>query len=235
MNFRSAIMLLHTVVWTLIGVTVMILDPTAHLYMFLARRGWAPQVLWLGGVELTVEGLEHINRERSYIVVANHLSQLDIPILFAALPIPIRFLAKRSLFYIPIFGWSLALARFVPVDRGSSRKARRSIDRAARRVKRGRSLAIFPEGTRTADGAIKNFKSGAFVMGVKSGVPILPIAIRGSFDVVPKSTLAVKPGPVELVIGEPISTEGLTMEDKEPLRKRVEAVVREMFDTGAPV
>jgi 1-acyl-sn-glycerol-3-phosphate acyltransferase len=235
MNFRSVLMLLHTMLWTIIGVTVMILDPTAHLYMYLARVGWAPQVLWLGGVELTVKGLENLERDRPHILVANHASQLDIPLLFAALPIPIRFLAKRSLFYIPIFGWSLALARFVPVDRGSSRKARRSIDRAARRVRRGRSLVIFPEGTRSADGAIKKFKSGAFVMGVKSGVPILPLAIRGSFEVVPKSTLAVTPGPIELVIGEPIPTDGLAMEDKEPLRKRTEAVVRQMFETGEPV
>jgi len=234
MNFRSVLMLLHTLLWAVIGVTVMILDPTAHLYMFLARTGWAPQVLWLGGVRLTVKGLENTDRAQSYIVVANHASQIDIPLMFAALPFPIRFLAKRSLFYIPVFGWSLALARFIPVDRGSSRKARRSIDRAARRVARGRSLVVFPEGTRSVDGALQRFKSGAFVMGVKSGVPILPLAIRGSFAVVPKSTLAVAPGPVEIVIGRPIATDGLSMEDKEPLRKRVEAAVARMFETGEP-
>jgi 1-acyl-sn-glycerol-3-phosphate acyltransferase len=235
MNLRSVIMLLHTTLWAIVGIVVIILDPTAHLYTFLAGRIWAPQVLWLAGVEVTVRGLEHVDRARSYIVVANHLSQLDIPLLFAELPFPIRFLAKRSLFYIPVFGWSIALARFIPVDRSSTRKARRSIDRAARRVRRGRSLVIFPEGTRSPDGALQTFKSGAFVMGVKSGVPILPVAIRGSYEIVPKSTLKVRPGPIELVFGRPIRTTDLGMADKETLRKRVAAVVGQMFETGEPV
>jgi 1-acyl-sn-glycerol-3-phosphate acyltransferase len=235
MNLRSVFMLLHTMLWTIIGITVIFLDPTAHLYMYLARVGWAPQVLWLGGIELEVEGLAHIDRKRSYIVVSNHLSQIDIPVLFAALGMPIRFLAKRSLFFIPVFGWSLALARFIPVDRGSSRKARRSIDRASERIRRGRSLVVFPEGTRSADGTVKEFKSGAFVMGVKSEVPLLPVAIRGSFEVVPKSTLEVRPGRVEVVIGRPVRTSGLGMAGKEGLRKEVRRRVLQMFETGEPV
>jgi 1-acyl-sn-glycerol-3-phosphate acyltransferase len=234
MNLRGLIMLVHTVVWATIGIVALVFDPTAHLFMFLARVGWARQVLWLGGVELTVVGLEHLDPKQPYIIVANHLSQLDIPILIAALPIPIRFLAKRSLFYIPLFGWALALARFVAVDRGSTRKARRSIDRAAEKVRRGRTLAIFPEGTRSPDGVLHKFKSGAFVMGVKSGVPILPVAIAGSFEIVPKTTLAVQPGPVRVVVGRPLPTAGLSMEAKETLRKGTQQQMAQLLDAGEP-
>ena len=234
-NLRSAVMLLWTLVWTTFGIVVALLEPTGRLYMHLARAGWAPQVLWLGGVDLQVVGGEKLDRSRPYVVAANHASQLDIPVLFHGLGFPIRFLAKRSLFYIPLFGWSLWLAKFIPVDRGRSRRARASIDRGAERIRRGPSLMVFPEGTRTPDGAVKRFKSGAFVMAIKSGVPLLPVAIRGTFDAVPKSRLAMKPGPVQLVIGEPIRTEGVALTEKEALRRRVQRAVETMHATGEPV
>jgi len=235
MNLRAVAMVLWTVVWTAIGITVMLLDWSGRLYMYLARVGWAPQVLRLAGVETVVVGLDGLDRKRPYIICSNHASQVDIPILFHALGINIRFLAKRSLFYIPVFGWSLWIARFVPVDRGSSRKSRRSIESAARKIRRGPSLAVFPEGTRTPDGRLREFKSGAFVMGVKAGTPILPVAIRGSYRIVPKSTMRVRPGRVEVIVGTPISTEGMDMKDKDALRRRCADAVARMLETGVPV
>ena len=116
----------------------------------------------------------------------------------------------------------------------SATKSRRSIERAAERIRKGPSLVVFPEGTRTPDGAVHKFKSGAFIIAIRSGVPILPVAIRGTFDVVPKSRLAVHPGPVELVFGAPIPTAGLAMADKERLRKQAQAAVERMHETGAP-
>ena len=106
-------MLLWTMVWTGIGIVVMILDLTGRTYMWLAKHGWSPQVLAIGGVKTELVGGEGLDWKRPYVIVANHQSQVDIPVLFYVLPAAIRFLAKRSLFYIPVFGWSLWIARFV--------------------------------------------------------------------------------------------------------------------------
>jgi 1-acyl-sn-glycerol-3-phosphate acyltransferase len=234
-NPRAIVMLLWTLVWTAIGILTVIVDPTGRLFMYLARVGWATQVLWLGGVRLAVKAAEGPPLAGPYVVASNHASQLDIPVLFVGLRMPIRFLAKRSLFRIPLFGWSLRLARFIPVDRGRSRKARRSIDRAAARIRKGPSLAVFPEGTRSPDGRVQPFKSGAFVLAIKAGVPILPVAVRGTFDIVPKTRLAVRPGPAQLIVGTPIPTAGLDLGAKDSLRRRVHEAVASMHETGQPV
>jgi 1-acyl-sn-glycerol-3-phosphate acyltransferase len=235
MNGRSLLMLLWTIVWACIGMTMLVVDPTGHAFMLFARVGWAPQVLWVGGVRVVCKGGEGMDWRRPYIVASNHQSQVDIPILFANLPMPIRFLAKRSLFFIPVFGWSMWFARFVPVDRGSSRKSRKSIDVAAKKVSRGPSLAVFPEGTRASDGNLQVFKSGAFVMAIKSGVPVLPVAIRGSYDILPKHGLSAKPGTVEMIIGTPIATDALDLNDREKLKIQVRDRIQQMLDTGAPI
>ena len=190
--------------------------------------------MWIAGVRVSIKCREDIDWTQPYVVSANHQSQLDIPLLLAYLPTGIRFLAKRSLFFIPVFGWALFFARFIPVDRGNQAKARRSILKGAARIKKGPSLAVFPEGTRNSDGQIQRFKSGAFIMAMKAEVPVLPVAIRGTFAVVPKTRLSVVPGPVELIIGEPISTAGLGVKDKEALRQRVQSTVETMFRTGDP-
>ncbi|MCK9463233.1 MAG: 1-acyl-sn-glycerol-3-phosphate acyltransferase [Proteobacteria bacterium] len=233
-NGRSLLMVVWTVVWTCIGLVTIVIDPTGHAFMYFARIGWAPQVLWVGGIKVVRRGGEGMDWRRPYVVTSNHQSQVDIPILFASLPMSVRFLAKRSLFYIPVFGWSLWFARFVPVDRGSSRKARRSIDTAAVKIRNGPSLAVFPEGTRTPNGKLQAFKSGAFVLAVKSGVSVLPVAIRGSYDVVPKHRLGVKPGTVELIVGNPISTDTLDLSDREKLKNLVRDRIQRMLDTGEP-
>ncbi len=234
MNLRSVILILWTIVWAMIGITVMIVDFSGRLYTFLAAKGWAAQILWLAGAKVEVVGGEGIDWKKNHVIACNHMSQLDIPVLFNKLPTSIRFLAKRGLFYIPIFGWSLWIARFVPVDRGSVRKAKKSIDAAAKKIRKGPSLVVFPEGTRSPAGAVKPFKSGAFVMAIKAGVSVLPVAVRGTFQIVPKNTLKVTPGKAQLIIGTPISCEGKSIKDKENLRIETQRIVEKMFETGKP-
>jgi 1-acyl-sn-glycerol-3-phosphate acyltransferase len=234
LNLRTAVMWTWTFPWATVGIVAMILDPTGRLYSFLARRGWARQLLWLAGLNVKVKGAEAVDWKRHYIICANHQSQVDIPLLFACLPGGIRFMAKRVLFYVPIFGWMLAIAKFIPVDRGNREKAHKSISRGAKRIKKGPSLLVFPEGTRTLDGEVHEFKSGAFVMAIQSSVPILPVAIRGTFDVVPKGRLDAHPGPVEVIIGTPIPSENLTLKDKNDLRQKTFDAVVEMHRTGEP-
>ncbi|MDD5309472.1 MAG: lysophospholipid acyltransferase family protein [Deltaproteobacteria bacterium] len=231
---RTVAAIIMTIVWTAIGMLTVIVSPTGRLYMYFAREGWARQILWLAGVRVSVKGGAGLDWTRPCVVVANHASQIDIPLLFFCLPMPFRFLAKRSLFYIPIFGWSLALARFVAIDRGSSSSARRSIARAAEKIRRGPSLAVFPEGTRTPDGAIHPFKSGAFIIASRAEVPILPVAVRGTYAILPKSGWLIRPGAVEVVIGAPIETTGAGARDKDRLKKRAEEAVGSMLATGEP-
>jgi 1-acyl-sn-glycerol-3-phosphate acyltransferase len=218
----------------MIGILAMFVDPRGKFYSFLASRFWARQVLQIGGIQVTVRSHDNIDWTKPYIICANHQSQVDIPLLFAHLPTGIRFMAKRILFYIPIFGWMLAIARFIPVDRGKTDKARRCIDRAAQRIKKGPSLLVFPEGTRSPDGQVHPFKSGAFILAIKSGVPILPVAIRGTFDIVSKYTLNTRPGNVELVIGTPIETLNLSLHQRNALREQSRRAVIEMHATGEP-
>lgn len=224
-------MIVHTLVWTAIGIVAMVINPTGQLYMWLARVGWARQVMALGGMPLTVKGMENIEPKQSYIICANHTSLLDIPSLFAGLPIPIRFVAKKSLFYIPIFGWSMWLAGFVPITRGAGKKARDSLRQAVKRVKNGRSVILFPEGTRSPDGQIHAFKSGAFIMAIESGLPILPVVIRGTHRAGPKQAIRVYPHPVELIIGPPISSAGLNPKERYELREQTRNTMLEMFES----
>ena len=169
------------------------------------------------------------------MVVANHQSQVDIPLLFSYLPMPVRFLAKRGLFYIPVFGWAMWLAHFIPVDRGKSKKSRRSVDRAAEMIAGGPSLVVFPEGTRSPDGQVHKFKSGAFVMAIKAGVPVLPVALLGTYAILPKSRLETRPGPVEMIVGSPISTDEMTNSDRNALRRKAQEAVLTMLETKEPL
>ena len=223
MNLRAFVMLTLTLLWAALGILIMVINPTGRLYLWLAHTTWSRQLLRIGGLPITVKGLEHIERGKSYVVCVNHQSLVDIPVLFAALPIPIRFMAKKSLFYIPIFGWSLYAAGFVPVDRNGGKKAREALRRAAMRIRDGRSVTVFPEGTRSPDGKIHEFKAGAFILAIESGAPILPVVIRGTFEAAPKSTICVWPHPVEVSVCEPIQTEGLDLKD----RTGLQAAVRE--------
>ncbi|MCP4676879.1 MAG: 1-acyl-sn-glycerol-3-phosphate acyltransferase [Deltaproteobacteria bacterium] len=234
LRFRSIVLFLHLLFWTPMGMAAALIYPTGRLFMWVAGELWSKQALWIASLRVTVKGLENIDPQKTYIICANHLSLIDIPLLFAVLPFRVRFLAKRGLFYIPIFGWSLYIAGFIPVDRGITSKARRSIERGARRIKRGPSLIVFPEGTRSSIDGVNRFKSGAFTMAIRSSVPVLPVAIRGTFDVVPKTSLKVVPGPVNVIIGEPISTDMLKMKDKESLRKETQSAVEAMFESNEP-
>lgn len=219
LNPRAFVMILHTFLWTVVGIVVMFLNPTGRLYMWIARNVWSRQVLWLGGMPVTISGIEHIDPTRSYVICPNHQSLMDIPVLFAGLPVPICFVAKRSLFFIPVFGWSMWLAGFVPIDRGGGKRAWESLVKAARRLKRGRSVILFPEGTRSPDGTLHDFKIGAFIMAIESGLPILPVVIKGTFEAGPKQAIRVYPHPVTLIIGEPIPTDGMSSKERCELKE----------------
>ena len=148
------------------------------------------------------------------VFVANHASAADIPILFSSLPIQFRIVAKDSLFFIPILGWCMRLAGYISINRTNPKKAIRSLKRAARQIREGYPAVVFPEGTRTRTGRLQPFKTGAFLLAIESGVPIVPVGISGSFDIIAKGGMKIRAGAqVELRIGPAIETTGYTIGD----------------------
>lgn len=173
-----------------------------------ARARWfGSRVVALLRIDLVANGADRVPPGRSYVYMSNHQSDLDIPILYATLPSPtIRMLAKKELFQIPLWGNALRAAEFVEVDRANHVRAVESIDRAEQLIRDGVSVYLAPEGTRSRDGRIGPLKKGGFHLAKKTGTPIVPVAIRGTIDILPRGTLRMRPNKrVEVTIGAPIA------------------------------
>ncbi len=181
-------------------------------------RAWARAVLAAAGVRVEIEGLEKIDPSRRYVLVANHASYLDIPVMFAV-PQPLRFFAKRSLFQIPFFGWGLRASGFIPIDRKKRSRNLASFDLATTRIAKGNSIVIFPEEGRSREPQMRPFKRGAFLLALKSDLPIIPVAIAGTWDVMPSTRFAIHPGKVVVHIGDPIETADLSVKQKDELMR----------------
>lgn len=182
---------------------------------------WGRSCLWLAGLKLKVTGSENLTGDGPAIYVSNHQSNFDIPLLYAGLPIQFRWMAKQELFNIPLFGLAMKSSGYIPIDRSNRKEAMRSLTAAARRIRAGVSVIIFPEGTRSADGTLQPFKKGALLLAAKAGVPIVPMAIHGSHQVQPKGSLRINPTPLQLTIMSPIATDGLRMSHIDQLTDQV--------------
>jgi len=179
-------------------------------------RAWARLCIRLGGITCEVTGVEHVPMNRTVVFCANHASQVDILALYDTLPVSIRFLAKKELFSVPFFGFVMTIAGHIPIDRSGGRAAVKSINEAAEKIRSGASVVIFPEGTRSRDGRLQPFKTGGMQVAMRSGCPIVPVAISGSYEILPRSRIWIRPGHIKVAIGEPISPLG---PDGTPLSK----------------
>ncbi len=178
-------------------------------------RIWSRVVLWLGGLHVSVRGLEKVPLTRNYVYVANHASMFDIPAIIAGIPDQIRIVYKRELEWIPFFGWGLRLGSYIGIDRQGGSKAMKSLDEAAERIRNGASVLLYAEGTRTTDGKLQPFKRGAFYLALRSGVPVVPLTVNGSFHILRKHSIVIRPGDVELVLESPIEEEEDSSKDAE--------------------
>jgi 1-acyl-sn-glycerol-3-phosphate acyltransferase len=204
---------LATAIFGIPSIFAAFIPPRGDWYLLFAR-GWARTLLVATGVRLTVSGREKAQAAGPCIYFANHESFYDILVLFAVLPGRVRFLAKQSLFWIPVLGWSMWAAGFIPIDRENRRKAAASLDRAAARLRGGKSVIVFPEQTRTRTGQMLPFKKGGVRMALKTKLPIVPIGIAGTFPIVQKGSFFLTPGPAAVAIGDPIATAGRTVADR---------------------
>jgi 1-acyl-sn-glycerol-3-phosphate acyltransferase len=220
---------LTTAFFSLIAITASFFSRRGNRVHIIARI-WARSILIFSRVHVSVKGLSHIEPDKSYIYMANHQSNFDIPVLLGYLPVQFRWLAKAELFKIPVFGRAMLGAGYVKIDRFNRESAFESISEAAQKMKKGVSVMIFPEGTRSKDGSIRPFKKGGFVMAVDSGVAIVPVIIRGTWPIMAKSSLRINRGDVEMEITAPIDTSGYSRESKGELMEKVRGVICQGFN-----
>jgi 1-acyl-sn-glycerol-3-phosphate acyltransferase len=202
-------------------------------WFLLFARGWSRTILALSGVRVRVLHPERLRVGRGVVLVSNHESFADIVVLLANVPLPVRFLAKRSVFNVPILGWSIRAAGFIPVDRGDRTRSGATVDAALDRLARGRSLVIFPEETRTRTGELLPFKKGAALLALKSGAPILPVGIAGTRRVLPRTTLLPTKGEVVLAAGELLTATGGSAKDRSALTEAARETVSALRDEAA--
>ncbi len=195
---------LVTIYYSITSIIIMRFDRSGKRYHRMMRR-WSKILLWLFGIRTSVRGAEHIDRSTNYVYLPNHSSYLDIIALGATIPDDIRFIFKKELAKIPIFGWTLAAGPYILIDRADPRNALASIEEAASQIRDGASVAVFPEGTRTSDGTLGPFKRGGLLLATRSGVPMVPVAIRGTYKLLSRHDTKVRPGLVEVIIGTPIA------------------------------
>ena len=174
--------------------------------VWMARTMFSPVVMWACGARMSTSGKENLDPTKPYIFVSNHKSYLDIPTLFQTIPHNLHFIAKKEVRWIPFIGWYMMGTGMIFVDRSNKAKARVSLEKAAKLIKKGKDVLMFPEGTRSKDGKLMDFKGGAFKLAKAAGVDIVPVAIKGTEVVLPPGTFFIKPHPVEVVIGKPISS-----------------------------
>ena len=208
----------------LIAVMVVVNDSSPMIEKII--RGWSRVWLAVSGTKLEIEGAENIDPNRSYVVVANHLSALDIMACLLAVPLPIRFLAKKELFRVPVLAQGMRMVGIIEVDREARGAVHSEVNRQSRElIEKGRSLIIYAEGTRPRNGVMKPFKKGAFTMAISSGLPVLPLSIHGSYEAWPPGTPLVRGGVITVVLDKPVETDGMTTSDTGDLRDQVREVI----------
>ncbi|MBN1828629.1 MAG: 1-acyl-sn-glycerol-3-phosphate acyltransferase [Deltaproteobacteria bacterium] len=198
-------------------------------------RLWGKIILKLGGVNVTVRGLENIRTDGPQIFMSNHQSEIDIFVCLASIPVQFRWIAKKELYSIPVFGASMKKAGYIPIDRRNRAKALESLDEAAKKVQGGSSLMTFPEGTRSRDGSIGPFKKGIFYLAIQSGVPIVPVSIIGARAIMAKYSFRIHPGQVLVIVGQPIDVRPYSIEKREELMEKVRSVIINNVTSGQTV
>ncbi len=194
---------------------------------------WMWFVVKSGGLKITTEGAENVPRNRAVVFASNHSSQLDIPVLYFALPVPFCFLVKKELFKIPLFGTTMRQMGHIPVDRSGGKAAMKSLKKAAESVKKGTSVVVFPEGTRSPTGKLLEFKPGVIMIALFAESQVIPVAISGTHNALPKGKLLMKPAEIKVKIGTPIDTviQG-KRRDKQELTSEIEKKVAELLNQG---
>ena len=223
------LIILATAVYGTVSLAVSFFDDTGRKQIAVARA-WARMLLRITGVRVNASGVNVIDPQSGYVVAANHVSYMDTPVVLATLPVQFRFMAKEGLFKIPLLGTHLQRAGHIAVPRDNPREALKVMGEAGKMIRdRGISVLIFPEGGRSLDG-LQEFREGAAYIAIKAGVRIVPVALKGTMDVLPMHSVHVRAGAVEVRVGEPIDTTGLTLRDRAALTETLRARIVELLN-----
>lgn len=218
-------LVLGTVVFGLLALPFALLPRGDHA-VFVLSKLWSWGLLAASGVRVTAGFEAALEARQSCVFLANHQSMFDIPLLLATVPVQLRFAAKRSLFRIPVFGWAIRAGGLIPVDRGNRAKARATFAAAEKRLRGGVSVLLFPEGSRSLDGRIHRFERGGFLLAIRTGLPIVPVGIRGTLPVQRRGSFRIRPGRVEIRYGEPVDPASFGVRG----RGELEALVRQRLE-----
>lgn len=219
---------LYTVVLGAISLTCSLFDRSGRIQHRIARL-WAKAILGTMGAKIQIEGLERIDTNKAHVYVVNHLSALDIPVLYANLPFQFRILAKKELFRYPFMGWHLSRSGQIPVVLENARASMRSLNQAVAAIKNNMPLVIFPEGARSPSGQLQPFLGGAFYAAIKAQVDIVPIALIGTYEMLKMNTWHIMPCPLQLLVGEPIHTAGLSIRDLDKVLDRARQTIGDLY------
>jgi 1-acyl-sn-glycerol-3-phosphate acyltransferase len=211
-KFWIIIILLSLVLGTL-AVLARLFDSSSNLSHRISSL-WGRWLCTLNGIQVDIEGLEHIRQDQAQIFIANHQGFFDIFALNGFLPVQVRWVAKSSLFKIPFMGWAIAASGYIPVVRGNRKKSYQAFVTTIEKLKAGNSIVIFPEGTRSEDGTIGPFKKGGLLLSVRSGAPLVPVTLLGTGNIIRKGSGIIRPGRIQIIISPPIPSQTV-VEDKE--------------------
>lgn len=226
--FYDPLIYLYTVVLGTLSLLSSLFDRRGRVQHGLARL-WSRMILGTIGAPVRILGLEKIDTAKPHLYTVNHLSALDIPVLYAKLPFQYRIMAKKELFRYPFLGWHLRRSGQIPVDRESARATVRSLGLAVETMKGGMPLVVFPEGGRSNDGRIQPFLGGVFYAAIKAQVAIVPMVLVGTYEALKMNSFHIRPHPMELIVGEPIATAGMNVRQMDELAERVQKVSEEMY------
>jgi 1-acyl-sn-glycerol-3-phosphate acyltransferase len=210
-----------TLGWTIVAVVYTALSASSKEIHFKCAVPWSRAILRISGVRVHTEGIDQIHPYSPYIYIPNHTSFFDIFSLLAYLPVDFKFILKEELMRVPFLNWGMRKAGYISISRSSPAKARRTLRGAVNMVKKGTSLVIFAEGTRSYDGILQPLKRGAFQLAVASGVPVVPVAIKGGNEIMPKGSFKLKKGTIRISVAKPISTSNYRKEQMPALMERV--------------
>ncbi|MBZ5569820.1 MAG: 1-acyl-sn-glycerol-3-phosphate acyltransferase [Acidobacteriia bacterium] len=226
--------------WPYIFLVTVTLEPISLLAGVLDKSGRARHTvvkLWSAIIlkvvtRATVSGLERIDASKPRLYVANHLSAMDIPLLYRHLPFPFRIMAHRLVFRVPLIGWWLRSSGALEIEPGNFALTRRALREAIKTLQRGMSLVVFPEGERAPRGKMLPFRRGAFYVAVKAQADIVPMAILGTYEALPLGSVHIRRVALQFVVGDPIAAAEYTLKDLDALAEHAQSVVRKMYEAA---
>jgi 1-acyl-sn-glycerol-3-phosphate acyltransferase len=219
---------LYTVVLGTLSLLSSLFDRHGRVQHWFART-WSWLILKTSMCPIEVVGNDRLLDRHSSVYAVNHISAFDIPTLYVRLPFQFRIMAKKELFRYPFLGWHLRRSGQIPIDQQSPGSAIRSMKRAVDSLREGMPLVIFPEGGRSANGQVQPFMTGAFYIAIKAQADIVPLALVGTYEILPMNSFHIRPGRIKLVVGDAIPTAGYSLRDMDVLTSRVQKAVEDLY------